>query len=60
MLCQNLLNSGFKVRFRPHPETIKRSQNLMESYKEKFKHKNFLFDDNSENFILLCSKLFFQ
>ena len=48
-ILKNLLNSGFKVRFRPHPETIKRSQNLMESYKEKFKHKNFLFDDNSEN-----------
>ena len=48
-ILKNLLNSGYKVRFRPHPETIKRSQNLMESYKEKFKHKNFLFDDNSEN-----------
>ena len=48
-ILKNLLNSGHKVRFRPHPETIKRSQNLMESYKEKFKHKNFLFDDNSEN-----------
>ena len=48
-ILKNLLNSGYKVRFRPHPETIKRSQSLMESYKEKFKHKNFLFDDNSEN-----------
>jgi hypothetical protein len=48
-ILTNLLNSGYKVRFRPHPETIKRSQNLMESYKEKFKGKNFLFDDNSEN-----------
>ena len=48
-IITNLLNSGHKVRFRPHPETIKRSQNLMESYKEKFKDKNFLFDDNSEN-----------
>tara|TARA_B100001121_G_scaffold187066_1_gene163421 strand:+ start:261 stop:1385 length:1125 start_codon:yes stop_codon:yes gene_type:complete len=49
-IITNLLNSGFKVRFRPHPETIKRSQNLMNSYKEKFKNKNFLFDDKSENF----------
>ena len=48
-IITNLLNSSYKVRFRPHPETIKRSQNLMESYKEKFKGKNFLFDDNSEN-----------
>jgi hypothetical protein len=48
-IIENLLNSGLKVRFRPHPETIKRSKNLMNSYKEKFKDKNFLFDDNSEN-----------
>ena len=48
-IITNLLNSDYKVRFRPHPETIKRSQNLMESYKQKFKGKNFLFDDNSEN-----------
>ena len=48
-IIANLLNSGLKVRFRPHPETIKRSQNLMNSYKEKFKDKNFLFDDKSEN-----------
>ena len=48
-ILKNLLNSGYKVRFRPHPETIKRSQNLMDTYKEKFKNKNFIFDDNSEN-----------
>ena len=24
-IIDNLLNSGYKVRFRPHPETIKRS-----------------------------------
>ena len=48
-IITNLLDSGLKVRFRPHPETIKRSQNLMSSYKEKFKDKNFLFDDKSEN-----------
>jgi CDP-glycerol glycerophosphotransferase (TagB/SpsB family) len=44
-----LLNHGYKVRFRPHPETIKRSENLMNSIKKKFKNKNFIFDDNSEN-----------
>ena len=49
-IITNLLDSGLKVRFRPHPETIKRSQNLMNSYKEKFKGKNFSFDDESENF----------
>ena len=48
-ILKNLLNAGYKVRFRPHPETVKRSQDLMKSYKEKFKNKEFLFDDNSEN-----------
>ena len=48
-ILANLLNSGHKVRFRPHPETVKRSRNLMESYKVKFKNENFVFDDNSEN-----------
>ena len=48
-ILANLLNSGYNVRFRPHPETVKRSGNLMESYKIKFKNKNFIFDDNSEN-----------
>ena len=44
-----LLNHGYKVRFRPHPETIKRSENLMNTIKKKFKNMNFIFDDNSEN-----------
>ena len=48
-ILANLLNSGHKVRFRPHPETVKRSRNLIESYKVKFKNENFVFDDNSEN-----------
>ncbi len=46
----NLLRSGHKVRFRPHPETIKRSQNLMNFYRNKFNGENFIFDKNAENF----------
>ena len=49
-ILTNLLNSGYKVRFRPHPETIKRSQDLMNSYKKKFGNQNFIFDDDPENF----------
>ena len=49
-ILTNLLNSGYKVRFRPHPETIKRSQDLMNSYKKKFGNQNFIFDDDTENF----------
>jgi len=44
-----LLNSGLNVRFRPHPETIKRSKSFILDYKEKFKNKNFFFDDEIEN-----------
>jgi hypothetical protein len=49
-IITNLINAGFNVRFRPHPETIKRAENLINSYKEKFKNKNFIFDDDPENF----------
>ena len=45
----NLLNLDYKVRFRPHPEILKRSQSLMKMYKERFQNKNFIFDDNPEN-----------
>ena len=48
-IITNLLNKGFKVRFRPHPETLKRARALMKLYKEKFESSNFIFDDNSEN-----------
>ena len=48
-ILTNLLNKGFRVRFRPHPETIKRSQSLMNLYKDKFNGPNFHFDDNPEN-----------
>ena len=44
-----LLNSGLNVRFRPHPETIKRAKNFILNYQEKFKNKNFFFDTEIEN-----------
>ena len=48
-IITNLLIKDFKVRFRPHPETLKRAESLMKLYKEKFESPNFIFDDNSEN-----------
>ncbi len=48
-IITNLLNKGFKVRFRPHPETLKRAKALMKLYKEKFESSNFIYDDNPEN-----------
>ena len=49
-ILKNLLKDGHKVRFRPHQEILKRSKKLMNFYKTSFKSKNFIFDDNDENF----------
>ncbi len=48
-----LLKAGFIVRFRPHPETIKRSYKLMLRYKEMFHGKNFIYDDDPSNITAL-------
>lgn len=44
-----LLKKNFKVKFRPHPETQKRSQEYLNFLKDKFHQKNFYYDDNYEN-----------
>ena len=49
-IIEKLLDDGHKVRFRPHPETIKRSKKLMSFYKKKFHGDNFIFDDFAGNF----------
>ena len=49
-ILDNLINSGFKVRFRPHPENLKRSQKYLNSIKNKFNGKMFIYDDNPENY----------
>jgi len=49
-IIENIIKAGFIVRFRPHPETIKRSNNLINFYKNKFKGENFIFDDKPDNF----------
>ena len=48
-LIRVLLEKGFKVRFRPHPEIIKRSQKILANYKSEFSNKDFLLDLNPEN-----------
>jgi hypothetical protein len=48
-IIERLIDSGYRVRFRPHPETIKRSLNLMTFYRDKFKGSNFVFDNDTEN-----------
>ena len=48
-IIQSVLNNGFDVRFRPHPEIFKRSPMIIENIKKKFSNKNFILDENSEN-----------
>ena len=48
-IIEILLNKNYRVRFRPHPEHIKRSAIFLNRIKEKFKLKNFVFDFNIEN-----------
>jgi len=48
-IIEMLLRKGYKVRFRPHPEHLKRSTIFLNRIREKFKLKNFVFDLNIEN-----------
>ena len=49
-IIDKTLKSGFKVRFRPHPENLKRSQMFLNSIKKKFISEFFTFDDEPENY----------
>ena len=48
-IIQSVLDKGFNVRFRPHPEIFKRSPMIIDNIKKKFSNKNFILDENSEN-----------
>jgi len=50
-IISKILEAGYKVRFRPHPENIKRSAKYLDKIKQKFTNENFIFDDNSENYL---------
>lgn len=49
LIVEKIIQEGFKVRFRPHPENLKRSRSILNNLKEKFKGDNFIFDDKAEN-----------
>ena len=49
-IIDKTLKSRFKVRFRPHPENLKRSQMFLNSIKKKFISEFFTFDDEPENY----------
>ena len=49
LIIAKILSNGFSVRFRPHPENLKRSSEIINSFKEKFKDKKFILDISSDN-----------
>ena len=52
-IIDKAIKEGFKIRFRPHPENLKRSMNILNHFKEKFKGDNFIFDNEAENLTAL-------
>ena len=49
-IIDNVIKSGFKVRFRPHPENLKRSKIYLNSFKKRFNGEMFVYDDEPENY----------
>lgn len=50
LIIERLIADGFKVRFRPHPENLKRSVKYLNKIKKKFSDEEFIFDSNPENY----------
>ena len=48
-IIQSALNGGHTVRFRPHPESFKRSMLTINNLIKKFSNKKFILDETSEN-----------
>ena len=48
-IIQSVLNKGYIVKFRPHPESFKRSMLTINSLMKKFSTKKFILDETSEN-----------
>ena len=48
-IIEKTLEKGFKVRFRPHPENLKRSKLYLNILKNKFSDQQFVYDDKPEN-----------
>ena len=44
-----VLSKGHVVKFRPHPESLKRSMLTINHFKKKFFNEKFILDENSEN-----------
>ena len=48
-IIQFVLNKGHVVKFRPHPESFKRSMLTIDHFKKKFSNEKFILDETSEN-----------
>jgi hypothetical protein len=49
LIIKEILQKGYKVRFRPHPENFVRSKNKIEYICNKFKNELFTLDSSKEN-----------
>lgn len=49
-IIEKIIKSGFKVRFRPHPENLKRSKIYLNTIEKKFQGDMFVFDNDPENY----------
>ena len=50
LIISELLQKKITVRFRPHPEVIKRSRAYLEEIQNRYSTVKFIYDDNPENF----------
>ena len=48
-IIKSVLDKGHTVKFRPHPESFKRSMLTIKNLKEKFSNEKFILDETSEN-----------
>ena len=48
-IIQSVLDKGYIVNFRPHPESFKRSMLIINHFKKKFFNQRFILDESSEN-----------
>ena len=51
LIIEHLIENNLRIRFRPHPEHLKRSSKFINYLKDKYSSKDFIFDNEIENYI---------
>ena len=51
LIIEHLIENNLRIRFRPHPEHLKRSSKFINYLKGKYSSKDFIFDNEIENYI---------